>query len=126
MKRRTTYHPSRRACVVSPKAIAVAGLSALAIAATGCSGDSESEAEFTAAFTKDFSTAPWIHHITGVKVSSKYPNSLEVTTDLHKASDIPTGAICHAGFEFADDHELGDGIEVVRVNGPDGEEGGCA
>ena len=111
---------------MSPKAIAVAGLSAIAIAASGCSGESDAEAEFTAAFKKDFSTAPWIHHITGVKVSSEHPNSLEVTTDLHKASDIPTGAICHAGFQFADDHELGDGIEAVVVLGADGEEGGCA
>ena len=96
------------------------------IAASGCSGESDAEAEFTAAFKKDFSTAPWIHHITGVKVSSEHPNSLEVTTDLHKASDIPTGAICHAGFQFADDHELGDRIDAVVVLGADGEEGGCA
>ena len=111
---------------MSPKAIAVAGLSAIAIAAGGCSGDSDPEAEFSAAFKKDFSTAPWIHHITGVKLSSEHPNSLEVTTDLHQASDTLTGAICHAAFRFADDHEVGDGIEVVRVMGPDGEEGGCA
>lgn len=110
---------------MSPKAIAVAGLSAIAIAAGGCSGDSDAEAEFTAAFKKDFSTAPWIHHITGVKMSSEHSNQLEVTTDLHKASDTLTGAICEASFQFADDHEVGD-IEVVRVNGPDGEEGGCA
>jgi len=111
---------------VSPKAIAVAGLSAIALAAGGCSGDSDPEAEFSAAFKKDFSTAPWIHHITGVKVSSEHSNSLEVTTDFDEVSDTPTGAICRAGFRFADDHEVGDGIEVVRVMGPDGEEGGCA
>jgi hypothetical protein len=58
-------------------------------------------------------------------MSSEHSNSLEVTTDLHKASDTLTGAICHAGFQFADDHELGE-IEAVRVMGPDGEEGGCA
>ena len=111
---------------MSPKVIAVAGLSAIAIAASGCSGDSDPETEFTAAFKKDFSTAPWINHITGVKRSSEYPTSLVVTTDLHKASETLGGAICHAGFQFADDHELGDRIEAVVMLGPDGEEGGCA
>ena len=114
---------------MSPKAIAVAGLSAIALAANGCGGDSDSEAEFSAAFKKDFSTAPWIDHITGVKMSSEYPTSLVVTTDLHKASETLTGAICSAGFQFADDHEVsevGDPIEAVVIIGPDGEEGGCA
>ena len=83
-------------------------------------------AELSAAFKKDFGTAPWIHHITGVKVSSEYPNSLVVTTDFDEASDTPTGAICRAGFQFADDHEVGDGIEAVVVIGRDGSEGGCA
>ena len=111
---------------MSPKAIAVAGLSAIAIAASSCGGDSDSGGELSAAFKKDFSTAPWIHHITGVKRSSEYPNSLVVTTDFDEASDIPGGAICRAGFRFADDHEVGDGIEAVVVIGPDGSEGGCA
>ena len=111
---------------MSPKAIAVAGLSAIAIAAGGCSGDSDSEAEFSAAFKKDFSTAPWIHHITGVKLSSEHSTTLEVTTDLDEVSDTLTGAICEAGFQFADDHEVGDGIEAVRVIGSDGADGGCA
>jgi hypothetical protein len=95
------------------------------MAASGCGGDSDSGADLSAAFKKDFSTAPWIDHITGVKTSSEYPTALVVTTDLHKAGDL-TGAICHAGFQFADDHEVGDGIEAVVVIGPDGEEGGCA
>ena len=111
---------------MAPKAIAVAGLSAIALAASGCSGDSDAEAEFSAAFKKDFSTAPWIHHITGVKVSSEYPNSLVVTTDFDEASDTPTGAICRAGFQFADDHEVGDGIEAVHIINSDGSDGGCA
>jgi hypothetical protein len=59
-------------------------------------------------------------------MSSEHSNSLEVTTDLHKASDTLTGAICHAGFQFADDHEVGDGIEAVVVIASDGSEGGCA
>ena len=111
---------------MSPKAIAVAGLSAIAIAAGGCSGDSDPETEFSAAFKKDFSTAPWIHHITRVKVSSEHSSTLEVTTDLDEVSDTLTGAICEAGFQFADDHEVGDGIEAVRVIRSDGKDGGCA
>ena len=110
---------------MSAKALAVAGLSAIAIAAGGCSGDSDPETEFSAAFKKDFSTAPWIHHITGVKLSSSSP-TLEVTTDLDEVSDTLTGAICEAGFQFADDHEVGDGIEAVRVIRSDGKDGGCA
>jgi hypothetical protein len=110
---------------VSPKAIAVAGLSAIALAAGGCGGDSDAEAEFSAAFKKDFSTAPWIHHITGVKVSSEH-STLVVTTDFDEVSDTLTGAICRAGFRFADDHEVGDGIEAVRVIRSDGRDGGCA
>ena len=69
---------------MSPKAIAVAGLSAIAIAASGCSGDSDPEAEFSAAFKKRFGEAPWYHHVTGVKMSSEHPNWLEVTTDLDR------------------------------------------
>ena len=115
---------------MSPKAIAVAGLSAIALAAGGCGGDSDSGGELSAAFKKDFSTAPWIHNVTEVKVSSEasenHSNWLVVTTDLDEVSDTVQGAICHAGFQFADDHELGDGIEAVVVMGPDSEEGGCA
>ena len=110
---------------MSLRAIAVAALSAIAIAAGGCSGDSDPETEFSAAFKKDFSTAPWIDHITGVKLSSSSP-TLEVTTDLDEVSDTLTGAICEAGFQFADDHEVGDGIEAVRVIRSDGADGGCA
>ena len=112
--------------MVSRKAFAAAGLSAITIAAGGCGGDSDPEAEFSAAFKKDFSTAPWIHHITGVKVSSEHSNSLVVTTDFDEASDTLTGAICRAGFRFADDREVGDGIEAIVVIGSDGSEGGCA
>ena len=111
--------------MVSRKAIAVAGLSAIALAASGCSGDSDAEAEFSAAFKKDFSTAPWIHHVTGVKLSSEQ-STLEVTTDLDEVSDTLTGAICRAGFRVADDREVGDGIEAFVVSGSDGSEGGCA
>ena len=52
---------------MSGRAIAVAGLSAIALAASGCGGDSDPEAEFRAAFEKEVSGAPWYHHITGIK-----------------------------------------------------------
>lgn len=115
--------------MVSPKTIAVACLSAIAIAASGCGGDSDSGGELSAAFKKDFSTAPWIQHVTEVKVSSEASghdsNWLVVTTDLDEVSDTVQGAICEAGFQFADDHELGE-IEAVQVIRSDGEDGGCA
>ena len=114
---------------MSPKAIAAAGLTALAIAASACSGDSDSGGELSAAFKKDFSTAPWIQHVTEVKVSSEasenHSNWLVVTTDLDEVGDTVQGAICNAGFQFADDHEL-DEIEAVQVIGSDGGDGGCA
>ena len=115
--------------MVSPKTIAVAGLSAIAIAAGGCGGDSDSGGELSAAFKKDFSTAPWIQHVTEVKVSSEasenHSDWLVVTTDLDEVSDTVQGAICHAGFQFADDRELGE-IEAVQVIRSDGGDGGCA
>ena len=109
---------------MSPKAIAVAGLSAIAIAASGCGGDSGPNAELSAAFKKRFGEAPWYQHVTGVKMSSEHSNWLEVTTDLDEVSDTLQGAICRAGFSL--DHEVGDGIEAVRVWSSDGEDGGCA
>ena len=103
-------NPTEEACVVSPKAIAVAGLSALAIAAGGCSGDSDAEAEsppvttteqvetqrpappavdiakFRAAFKERFGTpgneTPWYHHITGMKMDYGDYQILEIATDL--------------------------------------------
>jgi len=54
----------------------------VAIAASGCGGDSE--AEFRAAFKKKFGEAPWYHHITGIEVNDKAGNvtAVNVTTDL--------------------------------------------
>jgi len=104
---------------VSREAIAVAGLSAIAIATSGCSGGSESEAEkFRAAFKETFGTPPherpWYHLITGMKMSSVNSRWLERPApgrDLRAAMNV----------------EAGDGIEAVRVMGPDGvEQGGCA
>ena len=112
--------------MVSRKAIAVAGLSAIALAASGCGGGSESEAEkFRAAFKKNFGEAPWYHHITGMEVAD---GRLKITTDLDSGSDWETagGPHCGVALRFAFDHEVGDGIDVVIIIGSDGSElGGC-
>lgn len=73
-----------------PKAIAVAVLSSIAIAAGGCSGNSDAEAEspvditkLRAEFKERFGTppneAPWYRHITAINWANGY---LEVTTDF--------------------------------------------
>jgi hypothetical protein len=110
---------------VSGRAIVVAGLSAIAMAAGGCSGDSDPEAEFRAAFKKRFGEAPWYHHITRMEVGDK---TVEIRTDLVPKDDFyetATPTLCHAAFKAADLAEL-DGIEAVHLIGADGEEGGCA
>lgn len=71
--------------MVSGKAIAVIGLSALALAASGCGGGSESEVEkFASSFEERFGETSWYGHITGMKLSS---GNLEITTDLDSPSD---------------------------------------
>ena len=109
---------------MSPKAIAVAGLSALALAASGCAGDSDPEAEFRVAFEKEFSTAPWYHHVTGIEVKD---SSLEVTTDLGpeskwdgEGSGETSGAICRAAWGVAVATGLIDESEGVGVKGRGG------
>ena len=95
---------------MSRKAIAVAGLSAIAIAAGGCSGDSDPEAEsppattteqvetqrpappavdiakFRAEFTERFGNprdqAPWWGHIIAMKMDYGDYQILEIATDL--------------------------------------------
>jgi hypothetical protein len=107
--------------VVSRKAIGVAVLSAIALAAGGCGGDSDSGAELSAAFKKDFSTAPWIQHVTGMELADGSGRGhLEVTTDLHKASDTLTSAICLAAINFAFDSGAVDEIPEGTVTGSDG------
>ena len=134
------------------KAIAVAGLSAIALAASGCSGDSDTKAESTpattteqvetqppaqsavdiaklrAAFKERYGTpgdeASWWRHITGMTVSSM--NSLRISTDLDEIGEGLLGEMCHAGFDVARDSGAFDGIEAVVVKTSDGEEGGCA
>ena len=145
---------------MSREAIAVAGLSAIAIATSGCTGDSDAEAEtgpatttgqvgtqpparsavniakIRAAFKETFGTPPderpWYGLITGIKMApreivtatSSY-RVLEITTKLESPSDTVVSEVCEA--VFALDSETRNGIEAVRVMGPDGvEQGGCA
>jgi hypothetical protein len=135
--------------------IAVVGLSAIAIAVSGCTGDSDAEAEtppatttgqvetqpparsavdiakFRAAFEETFGERPWYGQITGMKMAQitttkKAYRTLEITMTLDPESEIDVGTICEAAFTVA--HNLGvrDGIEAVRVMGSDGADGGCA
>ena len=104
--------------MVSRKAIAVAGLSAIAIAASGCGGDSDPEAEFRAAFEKKFSAAPWYHHITGIKVKDGW---LVLRTDLAPKSDFDAvGVICGAAYGFAIEKEAIHHEGYVQVKDRDG------
>jgi hypothetical protein len=120
--------------LVSRKAIVVAGLSAIAMAASGCSGGSDAEAEGPVDITKlraelkeRFGTppneAPWYRHITAINWSTG--QTLEVTTDLDESESrrIPCGLLWKFAFEQADKpNTLG-----VVVVGSDGVEfGGCA
>jgi hypothetical protein len=116
--------------LVSRKAIAVAGLSAVAIAASGCGGDSDPDAELRAAFEKNFSTAPWIHHITGMEVAdgSGRPH-IKVTTELGPENNGSETAstICSAAINFAFESGAVDEIPEGEVIGSDGVGlGGCA
>lgn len=114
--------------MLSPKAVAVTALSALAIAAGGCSGDSDPEGEFRAAFKETFGEATWYHHITGMEVAdgSGRPH-IEVTTDLGQGDGETEGGFCGAVRDFAFDSGAYDEIPTVRVIGSDGVElGGCA
>jgi len=108
---------------VSPKTIAVAGLSAIAFAASGCGGDSDPDAEFRAAFEKEFSAAPWYHHITGIEVKdgSGRPH-IKVTTELgseNKGTE-PMSTICLAAINFAFKSGAVDEIPEGTVTGSDG------
>jgi len=108
---------------VSPKTIAVAGLSAIAFAASGCGGDSDPDAEFRAAFEKEFSAAPWYHHITGIEVKdgSGRPH-IKVTTELGRKSNgtEPMRTICLAAINFAFESVAVDEIPEGTVTGSDG------
>jgi hypothetical protein len=108
---------------VSGRAIAVAGLSAIALAASGCGGDSDPEAEFSAAFKKKFGEAPWYHQITGIKVKD---GSLVLRTDLAPKRPITSrdfdavGVICGAAWGVATETGAIDSGEFVNVKDRDG------
>jgi hypothetical protein len=113
---------------VSPKAVAVAGLSAIAIATSGCSGDSDPEAEFRAAFEKEFSAAPWYPHVTGIKVKDRSgrPPQIKVTTDLGPENETAS-TICSAAINFAFESGAVDEFPEGMVTGSEGVGlGGCA
>jgi hypothetical protein len=124
------------------------------MAASGCSGDSDAEAEsplatttvqvetqppaqptvgiakFRAAFKETFGTPPnerpWYGLITGMKMAGVW---LDITTKLAPGSAHDNeSAICGAAAKLAIDlGVLGNGIRGVRVIGSDGVElGGCA
>ena len=119
------------------------------MAASGCSEDSDTEAESTptttteqvetqppapsavdiaklrAAFKERYGEAPWYHHITGMEVGDSV---VEITTDRVPKDDFyetATPTLCHAAFKAADLAEL-DGIKAVHLIHAHGEEGGCA
>ena len=128
--------------------IVVSGLSAIAMAASGCLGDSDAEAEspaatttgqvdtqpraqsavdiskFRAAFKETYGDRPWYGLITGMKVTQN--RTLDITMKLDPAREPEVGTICHAAFSAADKAGMGDAIEAVRVVRSDGVEGGCA
>src|SRR6476619_3389335 len=99
-------------------------MSAIAIAARGCGGDSDPEAEFRAAFEKKVSAAPWYHHIAGIEVKDK---GLDVTTELGPESawdgegewSGTSGVICRAAYGVAIETGAIDGGEGVGVMGRD-------
>jgi hypothetical protein len=110
---------------LSPKAIAVAGASAIAFAAGGCGGDSDSEAKFRAAFKKSFGETPWYQHVTGIDMKDR---GLEITTDLDPDKDVPgsdlsfsyAGSICRPAWGVARETGAIDSSQGVFVTGTDG------
>ena len=79
-------------------------------------------AEFRAAFEKEFSAAPWYHHITGIKVKDR---GLVLRTDLAPKSDAvggfdAVGAICGVVYRFAIEKEAIHHEGYVRVKDRDG------
>jgi len=119
---------------VVPKAVAVAVLSSIAIAAGGCSGSSDAEAEgpvditkLRAEFKERFGTppneTPWYRHITAINWAKG--QTLEVTTDLDesKSRGIPCGLLWKVAFEQADKPNT---LGVVLVGSDGAEFGGCA
>ena len=124
---------------MSRRAIVVAGLSAIAIAASGCSGGSDAEAEspvditkLRAEVTERFGTppneAPWYRHITAINWAN---DKLEIRTDLRKedeASVETLAAICQEPLKLAlEQQEEPENVDLTgRVFGVGGAFGGCA
>src|SRR5262245_5578778 len=123
------------------------------IAASGCSGDSEAEAEsapatttteqppsvdivaLRAAFKERFGTpgneTPWYHLVTGLKMSPKASVTsagtyadLKVETKLKPGSSF--GGMCGAIYRLAREFMEGDGKLAVVVIASDGAAGVCA
>jgi len=134
--------------------IAVVGLSAIALAVSGCFGGSDAEAEspsatttgqvetqpparsavdlskFRPAFKEAFGDQPWYGQITGMKMTQitttgKRYRTLEITMKVDPESEPDVGTICEAVFAVGG-VDAGGGIEAVRVVGSDGKDGGCA
>jgi hypothetical protein len=133
---------------VVPKAIAVAVLSSIALAAGGCSGGSDAEAEsppattteqviqspglsavdisvLRAAFKERFGTpgneTPWYRLVTGLKIAH---GRVEVETTLDPGSSF--GRMCRAIWGLASEFLKEDRELVVAVIASDGGVGGCA
>ena len=113
---------------MSPTAIAVSGLSSLAIAASGCSGGSESEGEkFPASFEDRYGNsdneATWYRHVTGTWMGDD--GFFKIRTDLgpetEEGAEMSGKVICRAASGLALElGQLGDGIKGVIVIGSDG------
>ena len=124
------------------------------MAASGCSGDSDAEAEsppattteqveteppaqptvniavFRAAIEESYGTPSgyektWYDHITGMKMAR---GRLEIATNVDPRRDPEVGLIiCSEVLGFAINSEAGDGIETAAVFGSDGVSlGACA
>ena len=127
-----------------PKAIAVAVLSSIAIAASGCSGSSDAEAEgqvdirrLRAEFTERFGTPgnerPWYHLVTGLKwvpkalvtQTSTY-GRLEIETKLDPESGFAENGMCGGVYGLAREFMEEDAGLIVALVASDGTElGGC-
>jgi hypothetical protein len=115
------------------------------LAASGCGGRSDAEAElprvtttkrvetqppthrsvdmsqFRAAFKDAYGERPWYGHITGMKVTRT--RTVEITMTER---EIDVGTICQAVFRTARNIGVRDGINAVHLIRSDGKEGGCA
>jgi hypothetical protein len=137
---------------MSRKAIVVAVLSAIALAASGCSGDSDAEAEsppattteqvetqspaqpianvsrvragFKATFGTPPDERPWYGLITGMKMTAfEQYWVLELTTKLEdNPPNTAVRTICRAAMRYVSRDSWGKGVGAVRVIGSDGKE----